>query len=156
MAITLALLYTLAIQPLVGVLQVVEAVLFRRVVLEEELEEELGFWTGISHFDRAARNGIRDLVFGHSTAAAQSFPFRSSVLSTLLPSSCSSTRRSGNRLGIILRGEAPSTTEYLEKSSTPRCWRRKSSSSSSSPLMVDVGALSMARIASEKIVCVVC
>ena len=42
-AVTLALLFTLPIEPLVGVLMVVEAVLIRRVVLEEDLEEELGF-----------------------------------------------------------------------------------------------------------------
>ena len=35
----------------------------------------------------------------------------------------------------------------------PRFLRRKSSSSSSSPLTIGVGALSMASIASEKIVC---
>lgn len=87
-------------------------------------------------------------------AAAQSLLFRNSALSTLLPSSsCSSTRRSGNRRGIILRGELPSTTEYFEKSSMARCLRRKSSSRSRSPFTVVVGALSMARMASEKIVC---
>ena len=123
-----------------------------RVVLGEGLEEALGPWNFPSYIDRAAQgwNGSADFV--HSSIA-QSLPSLSCALSTLLPSSsCSSTRRSGNRLGIILRGVAPSTTEYFEKSSTPRCMRRKSSSRSSSPLTVDVGALSMARIASEKMV----
>ena len=41
----------------------------------------------------------------------------------------------------------------MEKSETPRCWRRKSSSRSRRPLTSDVGAFSMARMASEKIVC---
>ena len=40
----------------------------------------------------------------------------------------------------------------MEKSETPRWWRRKSSSRSRRPFTRDVGALSMARMASEKIV----
>ena len=132
-------------------LVVVEAVLVVGcVVREEELDEEISRGSVPE-----AGEWLRDLpLWTLSLAPAQSFSFRSSALSTLLPSSsCSSTLRSGKRLGIILRGRAPSTTEYFEKSSTPRCLRRKSSSSSSSPLTVDVGAMSMARIASEKIVC---
>ena len=104
--------------------------------------------------------GHTQFVFNYLTniasCSSQSFPFRSSALSTLFPSSsCSSTLRSGKRRGIIRRGVAPSTTEYFEKSCTPRFWRRKSSSSSSCPLTVDGGALSMARMESEKIVCLV-
>ena len=41
--------------------------------------------------------------------------------------------RLGKRFGIILRGSAPSTSEYLEKSVMPQCLRRKSSSSSNWP-----------------------
>jgi hypothetical protein len=42
------------------------------------------------------------------------------VLSVLLPSSaCSATVRSGNITGMILRGTAPGTREYFEKSVTP-------------------------------------
>lgn len=75
------------------------------------------------------------------------------MLSYFLPSSaCSATVKSGRDLGMILRGLVPGTTLYLEKSVTPACSRRKSSSSSSSPLTTDGEALRMARMASEKIV----
>jgi hypothetical protein len=53
---------------------------------------------------------------------------------------------------MILRGVAPGTTLYLEKSVTPFD-RRKSSSSNSWPLTSDAGAPRMARIASENMVC---
>jgi hypothetical protein len=45
------------------------------------------------------------------------YNFELRELSYLLPSSaCSATVRSGSFSGIILRGEVPGTTEYLEKS----------------------------------------
>ena len=53
---------------------------------------------------------------------------------------------------MILRGDVPGTTAYLEKSVTPACFLRKSSSSSSCPLITGAGALIMARTASEKMV----
>ena len=78
---------------------------------------------------------------------------RVTVLSTLVPSSsCSATSRTGNSAGIILRGLAPSTSEYFEKSVTPHCRRRKSSSSSNKPFTFSVGARKISSIASPKIV----
>lgn len=52
---------------------------------------------------------------------------------------------------MIRRGVVPGTTLYLEKSLTPACSRRKSSSRRSSPLTREGGDLRMARMASEKI-----
>jgi hypothetical protein len=53
---------------------------------------------------------------------------------------------------MIRRGVAPGTTENFEKSVTPQRFRRKSSSRSNRPFTDSAGALSIARIASEKIV----
>lgn len=82
-------------------------------------------------------------------------PFQSLALalSYLFPSSsCSLTRRSGSSAGMILRGSAPGTTEYFEKSVTPAWSRKKSSSRTSSPLTFAAGARRISRMASEKIV----
>lgn len=51
---------------------------------------------------------------------------------------------------MILRGVVPDMTLYLEKSVTPACSRKKSSSSNNSPLTTEAGAFKMARMASEK------
>lgn len=73
------------------------------------------------------------------------------VLSYRFPSSaCSATVRSGSFWGMMRRGVVPGTTLYLEKSVTPACSRRKSSSRRSSPLTTEGGARRMARMASEK------
>jgi hypothetical protein len=53
---------------------------------------------------------------------------------------------------MILLGEVPGTTEYFEKSLTPACLRRKSSSNSSRPLTTVAGAFRISSMASEKIV----
>lgn len=53
---------------------------------------------------------------------------------------------------MILRGEVPGMTLYLEKSFTPACSRRKSSSRRSSPFTTAGGAWRIARMASEKTV----
>lgn len=87
------------------------------------------------------------------SATRYSFALLSFALSYLLPSSaCSLTERSGSSAGIIRLGEDPGTSEYLEKSVTPTCLLRKSSSSSSCPLTTEEGAFSISRIASEKMV----
>ncbi len=151
-ALSITHFVTIAMQEqLLGVVEVAEVVLCFLLMDAQCCSKSLVAGAFHSHIDQDSQGCGRsaDVV---RQSVAQSFPFLSRVLSTLFPSSsCSSTRRSGKRLGIILRGVAPSTTEYFEKSSTPRYVRKKSSSSSSSPLTVDVGALSMARIASEKI-----
>ena len=84
----------------------------------------------------------------------QSFDrFSKLVLSILVPSSsCSATLKSGNEAGMILRGAVPGTQEYLLKSSTFSCSRRKSSSKKHCPVTSSGGDLRMARMASEKIV----
>lgn len=53
---------------------------------------------------------------------------------------------------MILRGEAPGITLYLEKSVIPACSRRKSSSRRSSPFTTLGEAWRISRIASEKMV----
>lgn len=53
---------------------------------------------------------------------------------------------------MMRRGDAPGTTLYLEKSVTPACSRRKSSSNTSSPFTLEGGDCRMARMASEKMV----
>lgn len=71
-------------------------------------------------------------------------------------SSCSSTVRSGSRLGMMRRGDAPGTRAYREKSVTPppRLERKKSSSSASRPLTEAAGVVSRrtARTAALKMV----
>lgn len=54
--------------------------------------------------------------------------------------------------GIIRRGVLPDTIEYFEKSPTPSCSRRKSSSSTQRPFTSLDGALIIASIASENMV----
>lgn len=51
------------------------------------------------------------------------------------------------RLGLV-----PGTTAYAEKSVTPHCSRRKSSSRTSFPFTAEAGAVRMAWMASEKMV----
>ena len=65
---------------------------------------------------------------------------------------CSATVNDGKSFGIIRRGVAPSITEYFAKLDIPHCRRKKSSSSSSKPLTAAGGAVSIARMASEKMV----
>jgi len=75
------------------------------------------------------------------------------ALSTLFPSSaCSATVKSGSFAGMMRRGFEPGMTLYFEKSVTPQCSRRKSSSRTSSPLTLAAGERRMPRMASEKMV----
>lgn len=79
---------------------------------------------------------------------------RTVVLSIRFPSSsCSATSSTGKLSGIIRLGVDPGITEYLEKSDTPHFFRRKSSSVSRRPFTTLCGARSIARTASENIVC---
>lgn len=79
---------------------------------------------------------------------------RDALLSRRSPSSsCSATRRSGRRAGMIRRGRERGTSEYLEKSVCPHSSRRTSSSSRRWPLTRSAGASRIASTASEKTVC---